>query len=170
MNDVLARWNSMPSERAVENILPCCGSRAWARAMAARRPIQTEVDLLAACDAIWKDLPVSDWIEAFQSHPRIGDAKASFAASAQSAAWSSTEQQKVATAGDVVKAALAEGNRAYERRFGRMFIVCATGKSPEEILEILERRLQNDDKTELLSAAEQQRQIAHLRLKKWLNS
>lgn len=170
MSGVLARWNSMPSEKAVQEVLPCCGSRAWARAMAVRRPIQTEVDLLAACDAIWKDLPVSDWIEAFQGHPRIGDAKAPSAASSQSVAWSRTEQQKVETAGDAVKAALAEGNRAYEQRFGRVFIVCATGKSAQEILEILERRLRNDDQTELLEAAEQQRQIAHLRLKKWLNS
>jgi 2-oxo-4-hydroxy-4-carboxy-5-ureidoimidazoline decarboxylase len=170
MSGVLARWNSMPRGKAVEEILPCCGSRAWARAMAARRPIRTAVDLLAACDAIWKDLPVSDWIEAFQSHPRIGESKAPSAASAQSTAWSSTEQQKVGTAGDAVKAALAEGNRAYEQRFGRILIVCATGKSAQEILEILERRLRNDDRTELLEAAEQQRQIAHLRLKKWLNS
>lgn len=170
MSGVLARWNSMPSEEATEDILPCSGSRAWARAMAARRPIRTEADLFAACDAIWKGLPVSDWIEAFQSHPRIGDSKAPSAASAQSAAWSKTEQQNVGTAGEAVKRALAEGNRAYEHRFGRIFIVCATGKSAHEILEILERRLRNDDKTELLEAAEQQRQIAHLRLKKWLNS
>jgi 2-oxo-4-hydroxy-4-carboxy-5-ureidoimidazoline decarboxylase len=170
MSGVLARWNSMPSEEAMEDILPCCGSRAWARAMAARRPIRTEADLLAACDDIWKNLPVSDWIEAFQSHPRIGDSKASSPASAQSAAWSRTEQEKVGLAGDAVKRALAEGNRAYEHRFGRIFIVCATGKSAQEILEILERRLRNDDQIELLEAAEQQRQIAHLRLKKWLNS
>lgn len=170
MSAVLARWNSMPSEEAMEDILPCCGSRAWARAMAVRRPIRTEVDLLAACDAVWKGLPVSDWTEAFQSHPRIGDSKAPSAASAQSAAWSRTEQQNVGTADDTVKAALTEGNGAYERRFGRIFIVCAAGKSTQEILDILERRLRNDDKTELLEAAEQQRQIAHLRLKKWLNS
>lgn len=170
MSGMLAHWNSTPSEKAVEDILPCCGSRAWARAMAARRPILTEVDLLAVCDAIWKDLPVSDWIEAFQSHPRIGDSKAPSAASGQSAAWSRNEQQNLGTAGVPVKVALAEGNRAYEQRFGRIFIVCAMGKSAQEILEILERRLRNDDKTELLEAAEQQRQIAHLRLKKWLSS
>lgn len=169
MSGVLARWNSMPSEEAMKNILPCCGSRAWARAMAARRPILTEVDLLTACDAIWKGLPVSDWIEAFQSHPRIGESKTPSAASAQSLEWSRTEQQKVGSAGDAVKAALAEGNRAYEQRFGRIFIVCAKGKSAQEILKTLERRLRNDDKTELLEAVEQQRQIAHLRLKKWLN-
>lgn len=170
MSGVLTRWNSMPLEKAVQEILPCCGSRAWARAMATRRPIRTEVDLLAASDAAWKGLPVSDWLEAFQTHPRIGDAKAPSAATSQSAAWSRNEQQKVETVDDAVKAALAEGNRAYEQRFGRIFIVCAAGKSAQEILVILERRLRNDDKTELLEAAAQQRQIAHLRLQKWLNS
>lgn len=170
MSGVLARWNALSPEKAEEEILACCGSRAWARAMVARRSIRSEADLLAACDAIWKDLPVADWMEALQSHPRIGDPKAPSAASAQSAAWSRSEQRKVGTASDVVKAALSEGNRVYEQRFGRIFIVCATGKSVQEILAILERRLGNDEHTELREAAEQQRQIAHLRLKKWLNS
>ncbi len=71
-------------------------------------------------------------------------------------------------AGDDVKIALAEGNREYERRFDRIFIVCATGKSPGEILEILQRRLNNDEQTELHEAAEQQRQITQIRLRKWL--
>ena len=90
--------------------------------------------------------------------------------STRSAAWSTAEQQKVSVAEKEVKLALAEGNRAYEERFDRIFIVCATGKTAPEILEILRRRLQNDDRTEFDESAEQQRQIAHLRLRKWLNS
>ena len=90
--------------------------------------------------------------------------------SPQSAAWSGEEQRKVGSAGEDTKLALAEGNREYERKFDRIFIVCATGKSAPEILEILRRRLSNDEATELREAAEQQRQIAHLRLKKWLSS
>jgi 2-oxo-4-hydroxy-4-carboxy-5-ureidoimidazoline decarboxylase len=170
MNDVLARWNLLPSDKASEEVLPCCGSQAWAHEMAARRPLHDEVSLLAACDEIWNNLPESDWLEAFQSHPRIGELKAPSAASAQSLAWSKSEQQSVGSADDVVKAALAEGNRAYDKKFGRIFIVCATGKSPLEILSILQRRLRNDDKTEMLEAAEQQRQITRIRLKKWLTS
>jgi 2-oxo-4-hydroxy-4-carboxy-5-ureidoimidazoline decarboxylase len=112
----------------------------------------------------------SDWMEAFRSHPRIGESRSPASASAQSAAWSGEEQGRVGTAGEDVKAALAEGNRAYEQRFKRIFIVCATGKSAPEILKILRRRLQNNETTELREAAEQQRQIAHLRLKKWLSS
>lgn len=169
MTGILARWNSLPPEKAAEEILSCCGSRAWAQAMAARRPIPDEAGLLAACDQVWKNLPQPDWLEAFRSHPRIGETNAR-AASAQSAEWSKSEQQKVGDAADAVKTALAERNRAYEQKFGRIFIVCATGKSAVEILEILERRLRNDDKIELFEAAEQQRQITQLRLKKWLNS
>lgn len=171
MNDALARWNALPVEDAAQEILPCCGSRGWARGMASRRPILDEAALLAACDEVWRNLPPSDWMEAFRSHPRIGESRAaSPTVSERSAAWSKTEQQKASVAEAKVKLALAEGNRAYEKRFNRIFIVCANGKSGAEILEILRRRLQNDDQTELHEASEQQRQIARLRLRKWLNS
>jgi len=167
MNDVLGRWNSLNFERAAEVILPCCGSKAWARELAARRPIPGEEALLAASDDIWKGLSESEWLEAFRSHPRIGESR-SEANTGRSEAWSKDEQQKAGAATDDIKLALAEGNRMYEQRFHRTFIVCATGKSGEEILEILRRRLRNDDQTELLEAAEQQRRITQLRLKKWL--
>jgi OHCU decarboxylase len=168
--NVLAQWNGLQPDKAADEILPCCGSKAWARGMAIRRPILDELALLAACDEVWTTLPESDWLEAFRSHPRIGDSHAPASAPVQSAAWSSVEQQKVGAAGEDIKAALAAGNREYEKKFNRIFIVCATGKSAGQILEILRRRLQNDEKTELHEAAEQQRQIAHLRLKKWLSS
>lgn len=168
MSRVLMRWNTLPAAEAAQEILPCCGSQAWARGMVARRPILDEVSLLAANDEVWKNLREADWLEAFASHPRIGESHAPPSASARSAAWSTSEQQKVAAADDQVKAELAQGNREYEKRFGRIFIVCATGKSAREILEILRRRLRNDDKTELCEAVEHQRQIAQIRLKKWL--
>ena len=138
--------------------------------MAACRPILNEAALLAACDHVWKNLPESDWLEAFRSHPRIGDSHSPASAPARSAVWSGEEQQKVSNADDEVKFALAAGNRAYEQKFNRIFIVCATGKSAMEILGILRRRLRNDERTELHEAAEQQRQTAHLRLRKWLSS
>jgi 2-oxo-4-hydroxy-4-carboxy-5-ureidoimidazoline decarboxylase len=170
MSRLLARWNNLPFAAAAQEILPCCGSQAWARAMAARRPVPDEASLLAASDEVWKNLRQADWLEAFASHPRIGESPAPAAAGAQSAAWSNAEQQTVGAADGQVKAALVEGNREYEKRFGRIFIVCATGKSAPEIVEILRRRLRNDEKTELHEAAEQQRQIAQLRLKKWLSA
>jgi OHCU decarboxylase len=166
---VLTRWNSLPPEEATLEILPCCGSHSWARQMAALRPIEDEGSLLAASDKIWRSLTEADWMQAFAHHPRIGHSVAPSTAPARSAQWSSEEQRKVGAAGDDVVAALAEGNRAYEQRFGRIFIVCAAGKSAQTILNILRRRLQNDEQTELQESAEQQRQIASLRLKKWIS-
>ena len=170
MSDVLARWNKLSLEEAAEDILPCCGSIAWASGMAARRPIPDGAGLLAASDEVWNNLRETDWTEAFRSHPRIGESQGPQATSRQSAAWSRTEQQEVALAEEEVQLALAEGNRAYEKRFHRIFIVCATGRSAPDILQILQRRLSNDDKTELHETAEQQRQIVQIRLRKWLSS
>jgi 2-oxo-4-hydroxy-4-carboxy-5-ureidoimidazoline decarboxylase len=168
MSDVLTRWNFLPVAAAVNEILPCCSSQAWANGMVQRRPLPDEAMLLAASDDIWRSLAESDWLEAFRSHPRIGESQAPMAASPQSAAWSEQEQRNVVDGSDSVKVALAEANRDYERRFNRIFIVCATGKSPAEILKILQRRLKNDEPTELQEAAEQQRQITQIRLRKWL--
>jgi OHCU decarboxylase len=167
---ILARWNSLLPDEAAAQILPCCGSTGWADAMAARRPIHNESELLSISGEIWNALPESAWLEAFRSHPRIGQSHAPAPATAQSASWSSEEQRKAITTDEALKAALAEANGEYEQRFGRVFIVCATGKSAIEILEILRRRLHNDPTTELREAAEQQRQITQLRLKKWLAS
>jgi OHCU decarboxylase len=169
-NSVLTRWNGLESEKAAEEILPCCGSKAWARGMAERRPIQDENTLLFAHDDVCRSLFKPDWMEAFSSHPRIGESHAPASAAPKSAAWSGEEQHRVTTAGEEIKIALADGNRAYEDRFHRIFIVCAAGKSPMELLEILQRRLRNDEVAEFQEAAEQQRQIAQLRLKKWLHS
>lgn len=168
MSDVLARWNFLPIRAAVDEILPCCGSRAWADGMVGRRPLPDERALLAASDETWRSLAESDWLEAFRSHPRIGESQAPKAAFERSVTWSAEEQQNVASADHSIKIALAEGNREYERRFNRILIVCATGKSPAEILKSLQRRMKNDEHAELQEASEQQRQITQIRLKKWL--
>jgi OHCU decarboxylase len=168
MSEVLAGWNRLPAGNAAEHILPCCGSRAWAQGMAARRPFCDEASLLAAADETWRHLAVPDWMEAFSIHPRIGERKAPSPASVQSANWSAEEQRGVHASEDALKNALAEANREYERRFNRTFIVCATGKATQDILEILRRRLKNDEEAELYQAAEEQRQITRIRLKKWL--
>ena len=170
MSGVLARWNALEWQEAVEDILPCCGSKAWALGMAAQRPVLDEAALLAASDDVWRKLPESDWMEAFRSHPRIGESHRPPSVPVRSTEWSGEEQHNVSTAAEEIRIALAEANRTYEQRFHRIFIVCATGKSPAQLLETLRRRLHNDDTTELHEAAEQQRQIAQLRLKKWLRS
>jgi 2-oxo-4-hydroxy-4-carboxy-5-ureidoimidazoline decarboxylase len=168
VSDVLTRWNHLPADEAAHEILPCCGSTAWAQRMAARRPLADDVTLLAASDETWRGLDDTAWDEAFRSHPRIGETRSAQPSHARSAAWSALEQQKAALAGDDVKIALAERNTEYERRFNRIFIVCASGKTAPEILDILRRRLQNDPDVELREAVEQQRQIMHLRIKRWL--
>jgi len=168
VSEVLVRWNGLPPEEAVREILPCCGSRTWATRMVSKRPIQDDVSLLATSDVIWRSLGETDWLEAFRSHPRIGETCAENTATAQSSTWSGQEQQKAAIGDEALKMALMWGNREYEQKFRRIFIVCATGKSASEILEILRRRLHNDEATELRHAAEEQRQIMHIRLKKWL--
>ena len=135
--------------------------------MAARRPLLDEAAVLAASDETWHILAQSDWTEAFQSHPRIGESRPMRAVPSQAAKWSTHEQERVRYDADA-KMALKNSNREYEQRFGRVFIVSATGKSAPEILEILRRRLQNDAETELREAAEQQLQITQIRLRKWL--
>jgi 2-oxo-4-hydroxy-4-carboxy-5-ureidoimidazoline decarboxylase len=111
-------------------------------------------------------LPESDWQEAFDSHPRLGERRAK-AATAQSLNWSAGEQS-AANPDDAVREALAHGNREYEEKFGRIFLLCATGRSAPEMLMILRERMQNDAVTEVREAAEQQRLITRLRLRKWL--
>jgi len=166
--DILAKWNQLPIDEAMSAILPCCGSKAWAQKMAAGRPFVEESALVAASNEVWHGLTKSDWMEAFRSHPRIGESRAAQSPSAQSVEWSAQEQSKMVDADAAVKIALADANREYERRFNRIFIVCATGKSASEILEILRRRLNHDAETEFREAAEQLRQITEIRLKKWL--
>lgn len=167
---VLARWNQLPLDEAVSALLPCCGSQAWAQEVAARRPLADEATLLAASSEVWRNLPKSDWREAFRSHPRIGESRASESSLARSVEWSAQEQSNAANADAAVKIALSDANREYELRFDRIFIICATGKSASEILEMLRRRLNNDPETELHEAAEQQRQITEIRLRKWLRA
>jgi 2-oxo-4-hydroxy-4-carboxy-5-ureidoimidazoline decarboxylase len=165
---ILSRWNLLPADEAAKEILPCCGSRAWANGMASIRPVEDLATLLATSDRIWRELDAGDWLEAFQSHPRIGDTRGSEEFSGRAQDWSVQEQRHAAESDDSLKRALREANREYERRFHRIFIICATGKSAEEILANLRHRLKNDDATELREAAEQQRQIAQIRLRKWL--
>lgn len=150
----------------MQTLLPCNGSRAWAIGVVNDYPYNSPEELFAAADKVWWSLPEKDWQEAFDSHPRIGEAKAK-AATEKSLKWSEGEQA-AANPDEDARLQLAEANKEYELKFGRIFIVCATGKSATEMLAILRKRLGNDPATELKQAAEQQRQITQLRLRKWL--
>jgi 2-oxo-4-hydroxy-4-carboxy-5-ureidoimidazoline decarboxylase len=167
-NPTLEAWNALDAPAAAAVILPCNGSQAWATQLAALRPFNTPFDLTCTADIVWRSLPATDQQQAFDSHPRIGEQHAK-AATATSLALSATEQSS-AQLTDAIEAALAAANRAYEEKFGRIFIVSAAGKSAEQMLIILQHRLSNDPATELREAAEQQRQITQLRLRKWLAS
>ena len=170
MNPVLTRWNALDAESAAREVLPCCGSSAWAAYLAAKRPIANEAALLEASSTVWFSLPKEAWQQAFDSHPRIGQKHAQSQATEESLRWSAQEQRAVVSEDTAAKQALEQANRRYEQRFGRIFIVCATGKSAPQILSILKARMHNDPQTELREAAEQQRQITDLRLRRWLES
>jgi OHCU decarboxylase len=170
VNPALSSWNVAEAQAALDAMLACCGARRWAAAMVALRPIGSVQELSAAADRVWSTMEENDWMEAFARHPRIGERspRRTAHASQKSAAWSRQEQSSAAGAAERVLAELAAGNALYEQRFGFTYIVCATGKSADEMLAILNRRLGNDRATELREAAEQQRQIAQIRLGKWL--
>jgi 2-oxo-4-hydroxy-4-carboxy-5-ureidoimidazoline decarboxylase len=164
----LTRWNALSLEDAAAEVLSCCGSPAWATRLAAMRPFAEEQILFAAADHCWQHLPQAEWLEAFRSHPRIGEQHAQNQTTATSAAWSRSEQSQMKEADAAILQRMREGHREYEERFGRIFIVCASGKQPAELLRILERRLTSDPAQELQESAAQQQQIMQLRLRKWL--
>jgi OHCU decarboxylase len=166
-NQTLAAWNIAEELAALDAMLACCGARRWAEAMVAMRPIARVEDLSVAADEAWSTMEEADWMEAFECHPRIGE-RAIPHANARSASWSQEEQSSASGAATAVLDELAKGNQLYEKQFGFSYIVCATGKSAEEMLMILKRRLGNDRESELRAAAEQQRQIMQIRLGKWL--
>jgi len=167
MNATLEAWNKADDATALESMLACCGAHRWASAMVALRPVGSVIALSQAADEVWATMIEADWMEAFACHPRIGERKSAHAP-AKSVAWSRQEQSSVAAAATAVVSELAVGNAQYEERFGFTYIVCATGKSADEMLAILKRRLANDRAAELREAAEQQRQITQIRLGKWL--
>jgi len=166
LNRRLEFVNVSSADKAEAEFLKCCGSRNWVHAMTDARPFENVDDLLAKADSLWWSLSKEDWLEAFRSHPKIGEKKAATAQSEQAQKWSAQEQAGTQEAAAETKAALAEGNRRYEDRFGFIFIICASGRSAEEMLASLNNRLQNDAETELVVAAEEQRKITRLRLEK----
>lgn len=162
MNDdtkgAAACLNDLSSEAAERELQRCCGSERWAREMAARRPFASDAALFAAADDVWWDLEPDDWLEAFAAHPRIGER--------DGGAWSAEEQAGMNNASRRLEVEIREGNRAYEAKFGHVFLICATGLTAAEMAAALERRLDNDPEAELRIAAAEQAKITKLRLRK----
>ncbi len=170
LNEDLERLNSLSPAEAEADLLQCCGSAKWARSMAGKRPFRGMQELLETADRVWWELGREDWLEAFTRHPKIGENAGARGGSDQTHRWSAEEQSGARSAQWDVRSALAEANRAYEKRFGYIFIVCATGKSSEEMLALLRQRLQNDPGAELRIAAEEHRRITRRRLEKLLRA
>lgn len=144
--------------------MACCGSSHWVDRMLARRPFGSRAALLAVAREEWFALSPEAWREAFAHHPKIGDLSALRTRFAATRHLSELEQTGVAGAPEEILEALANGNRAYEQKFGFIFIVCASGRSAGQMLDMLLTRLRNDPPTEILFAAEEQAQITARRL------
>jgi len=156
--DGIASFNALPSEQAEERLHMCFANRAWAAQVAAGRPYRDMTELMASAASAWSRLTVADWLEAFAAHPRIGEK------GGHAPATSEREQSKLAQGSDVTLSAIAAENREYERRFGHVFLIAASGRTADEILVALRRRIGNDAATELQVAAAEQRKITRLRL------
>jgi 2-oxo-4-hydroxy-4-carboxy-5-ureidoimidazoline decarboxylase len=162
------------SERAAEPLAAalrrCCGSWRWVELVLADAPFASPDALHAAADRAFERLEPGDWLDAFSHHPRIGDRAAlrdPRSPHAATADLSSREQEAASSAAEEVLGALAAANARYERRFGFVFLVCATGKSAGEMLSLLRDRLGNERDRELEIAAAEQRKITHIRLERF---
>lgn len=160
----LAAFNAAPDDGAERDMLACCASQTFARAIAAGRPYRDPASLQNAVDAKFAALSWEDIVEAMNAHPRVGDRKAA------SEGWSASEQSGAAAAGDRVRRELAEGNVTYEERFGHVFLICATGLSGQQMLDRLHARLINDEQAERAIVRAELRKITQLRVGKLLNS
>jgi OHCU decarboxylase len=157
----LAEFNTLADARAEELLRQCCGSKRWAHQMAGYRPFQSVDELHKTAVDLWWTLREDDWLEAFAQHPRIGERRTS--------GWASEEQSGTKEATAKLLNELAEKNAAYEKKFGHVYLVFATGKSASEMLTILDQRMDNDAKTELRVAAGEQVKITKLRLERLLS-
>lgn len=169
MNPALERINQAGKAEAESMFRDCCGSARWASLMAAARPFASEDELMDNAAAIWNALETSDRLEAFLSHPMIGETKPSPAQQARSAEWSAGEQAGMKAADDLLRHDLSDANRSYYEKFGFIYIVCASGKSASEMLELCQARLGNDRETEIMIAANEQQKITEIRLRKLLS-
>ncbi|MEH6497839.1 MAG: 2-oxo-4-hydroxy-4-carboxy-5-ureidoimidazoline decarboxylase [Pseudoalteromonas distincta] len=164
----LEQLNQLPEAEAATLMRDCCAAEVWVRGMVGARPFASREALHGTARALWPSLMESDWLAAFEAHPKIGDIKSLKARYASTEAMASGEQAGARIAPEAVLQKLKDGNDAYYARFGFIFIVCATGKSAEQMLELLEARLPNERAEEIRIAAAEQAKITHIRLDKLL--
>jgi OHCU decarboxylase len=162
--------NSLAPAAAEAELIKCCGSIEWVRRMTSARPFTSTHELGARADEIWWSLPHTDWLEAFRSHPKIGEKEAAHPVASDAQRWSEQEQSQTQNASEATMQSLRELNRAYEEQFGYIFIICATGKSPDELLNALRARLRHGPEKVIRCAAGEQAQITKLRLSKLIDA
>lgn len=166
--DAVDAFNALPAGRLEEDLLACCAAPAWGAAVIAKRPYPERLDILAAADVAGRSLTWDEVLVGLSAHPRIGERAAGDSAEA---AWSRREQSAAAqTADESTSAALIEANRAYEERFGHVFLIFASGRTQAEILAAARERLGNDEATERAIVTDQLRRIALLRLERVLDA
>jgi 2-oxo-4-hydroxy-4-carboxy-5-ureidoimidazoline decarboxylase len=161
LDHALRRLNALPDQEARMELLSCCGSRRWAARVSAGRPYADNAARLDAADTAWDAATEADVREAFAAHPRIGEPE-------RGGEQERGEQAASADADAATREGLREGNLEYERRFGHIYLVFASGRSASELLEDLRSRLGNDPRAELVIAAEEQRRITRARLQRLL--
>tara|TARA_Y100001934_G_C11943895_1_gene581577 strand:- start:53 stop:565 length:513 start_codon:yes stop_codon:yes gene_type:complete len=167
MSNAVAALNALTVEGATTAFIRCCGSSRWASLMAVRRPFSGLEAILRVADQTWEEMEESDILEAFEHHPRIGaDLESLREKFASTKEWSSSEQAAVSSASEETLLALRDGNIEYEKRYGFIFITCASGRSAEEILKELNSRMHHNYGDELQIAAQEQAKITRLRLEK----
>lgn len=165
----LHQLNILPNEQLEEELFKCCGSTAWVNKMLPFFPAEDLIEILEDAEEQWYQCSEEDWLEAFTHHPKIGDVESLKKKFASTATWASGEQSGAAAASQQTMEALAKGNDEYEHKFGYIFIVCATGKSAAEMLQLLQQRLPNNPSEEIKIAADEQNKITMLRIEKLLN-
>ena len=160
--------NSLIYSEANEQFELCCGAANWIQKMNRNRPFQNENEVYKKAESIWFSLSSDDWLEAFTHHPKIGNIESLRKKFHNTKSISENEQSGVNDAAESTLKDLAESNQLYEDKFGFIFIVCATGKSADEMLALIKIRLNNNANAEMRNAAKEQNKITQLRLKKLL--
>jgi allantoicase len=166
----IARLNYLSRRQAAEALYDCCSSKKWVERVLARRPFADDSALLDSAEEAFASLGRKDWLTIFRSHPAIGAKKAAAKQTATARDWSAGEQALAQKGSAETLAVLGAANEAYEATFGHVFLICATGKSSEQILNSLQERLGHDAETEMRIAGDEQRKITRLRLEKLLGS
>ena len=164
----IPKLNEMDTDEAGKIFSQCCGSSNWISRMVKCRPYSSEFELIKNSEEIWFALNKNDWIEAFEHHPRIGDLNSLKEKYSDTKLMAGKEQSGVESASDKVLSELSTFNKEYENKFGYIFIVCATGKSADEMLSLVRERIHNSAEEEIHIAAAEQNKITKLRLEKLL--